>query len=194
MRNQSRGFTLIEVLVVIGIIGILMAMLFPLLVQSQEEADKVSTLELVQGLQQAMKLEKSIGRGYPYPEHLVPPSTEAAKRVGFFLYDPTEKKPGLINRFVDGQGYSFDHGKFTNEQGQVVDAWGNPIHYVLGDYKNNERKKDYDPDLPKDLNKPKDADKPAKDTDWNSKDLGRYAYIYSEGPNLDPDTWIYYKE
>ena len=178
----------------VAIIAVLASLLLPIVVSSQEEMDRAQTMELVQGLQQAMKLEKVVGKGYPYPDRLVAPADEAEKRVGYFLYDPSEAKPGLVNKLIDEQGYSFDHGSFLNDDGQVIDAWGAPILYVLGDYKNHEKKTGYDPDLPKDLNKPKDAGIPAKDSDWNTEDHGRHAYIYSEGPDQLPENWIYYRD
>lgn len=188
------GFTLIELLVVVSIIALLMSLLLPAVMASQDSMDRVQTLGLIQGIEQALKTEKLAGKGYPMPDNLVPlPTTEAAKRIGFFIYDRMEVKPGLMNTFMNSNDYTFDYGNMLNDDNIVVDSWGNPINYVLGDYKNRKGLTGYayDPDLPHDLNKPKDATKKAADSDWNTKDDGKFPYVYSEGVDQDPETWIY---
>ncbi len=190
--RSQRGFTLIELLVVIAIIALLSSLLIPIVLGSQESMDRAKTLDLIQGLQQALKTEKLSGKEYPMPDNLVPPATPAEERVGFFIFDPMDTKPGIVNTMVDGQGFSFDYSGMMNEDNILIDSWGNPIHYVLGDFKNRKGIPAYDPLLPQDLNKPKDGDKPAADSDWNSADVGKFPYVYSEGPEQDQATWIYY--
>ncbi len=195
MRSPKtvHGFTLVEMLVVVAIIALLTTLLVPIVLGSQEAMDRAKTLELIQGLQQALKTERLAGKEYPFPDNLVPPVVGSPEeRVGFFIYDISEKKPGLINTFMDGQGYSFDYSGMLNDDKIVTDAWGNPIHYVLGDYKNRKGTPTYDPALPQDLNKPKDGDKPAADSNWNTADEGKFPYVYSEGIDGDPENWIYY--
>lgn len=193
-QTQYRAFTLIEMLIVVGIIMVLSALLIPVIMGSQDSMDRAKTLELVQGLQQALRTERLAGNSYPMPDHLVPPPKGSPEeRVGYFIYDISDKTPGIINRLIEGQGYSFDYSGMVNDDNLVTDAWGNPIHYVLGDFKNRKGTSTYDPGLPQDLNKPKDGDKPAADSDWNTEDKGKYPYIYSEGIDGDPENWIYYR-
>ena len=137
MTRVRSAFTLIELLVVVAIIMLLASLLLPMIVGSQDAMDKATALELVQGLQQAMKMEKVSSKGYPYPDNLAPlPTDPALKRIGFFIYDPTEENPGMINTIMDSQGYTFDYTHLLTDDNLVCDPWGQPINYVLGDYKN----------------------------------------------------------
>ncbi|NRA39530.1 MAG: type II secretion system protein [Planctomycetes bacterium] len=193
MTRVRSAFTLIELLVVVAIIMLLASLLLPMIVGSQDAMDKATALELVQGLQQAMKMEKVSSKGYPYPDNLAPlPTDPALKRIGFFIYDPTEENPGMINTIMDSQGYTFDYTHLLTDDNLVCDPWGQPINYVLGDYKNRIGIPAYDEDLPQDLNKPKDVDIKAEESDWNPTDRGKHAYIWSEGPEQLEETWIFH--
>ncbi|NRA37420.1 MAG: hypothetical protein HRU15_04725, partial [Planctomycetes bacterium] len=45
-------------------------------------------------------------------------------------------------------------------------------------------------------NKPKDNDIPASESNWNTKDTGRFAYFYSLGEETDKgeESWLHHKE
>ncbi len=192
--RQHQAFTLTELLVVIAIIALLAALLFPAVIITQDSMDRAKTVDLIQGLQQALLTETVSGAECPLPDNLVPPTDPAAQRIGFLIFDPMDSRPGIVNAMVDGQDFNFDFSGMTNEDHLLIDSWGNPIHYVLGDFKNRKDSAGYDPLLPQDLNKPKDADKPALHSDWNRADRGKFPYIYSEGPEQIPETWIYYTQ
>ena len=188
------AFTLVELLVVLTIIALLAAMLLPVIMSAQQASDKTASLELVQALEKAVRIYALDSKGLPMPDKPEDPTTgSAGERIGFFVYDPSDQAPGLINDFVGSQKFSISVGDNVNEDLVVVDAWGNPIHYVVGDAKNKIGRPGYDSLLPQDLNKPKDADKPADESDWNKGDKTKYPYVYSTGNSDDDADWIYVK-
>ena len=193
-----RGFTLVELLAVMAIIGMLMAVLIPAVIGTQNSYEKLATKDLVGGLQMALQIVKVEDAGYPLPDNQQSTvETDPGYLIGNFRWDRSEKKPGIINRLVHSQKFGFDYDNLLNEDNIVTDAWGEPIIYVRGDVKNNKHKSGYDNKLPQDLNKPKDASKPPADSDWNSKDDPGYAYIYSLGSpevGAQEDAWIYQKD
>jgi prepilin-type N-terminal cleavage/methylation domain-containing protein len=86
--GQRRGLTLIEVLVVIGLIGLLMALLLPSLAAARQQARRVGCASGLRAVGHAFNLYKSeLGR-YPTPGDRDP-----AKMFGPFWH-PGDPKPG----------------------------------------------------------------------------------------------------
>ena len=63
--NRARGFTLIEVLVVVAILGILAAIVVPRIMDRPDEAKRVAAKANVQTLVQALKLYRLDNGNYP---------------------------------------------------------------------------------------------------------------------------------
>ena len=68
MKPDSKGFTLIEVMVVIVILGILAALIVPKVMSRPDEARTVAARQDVASLVQALKLYKLDNLGYPATE------------------------------------------------------------------------------------------------------------------------------
>ena len=193
LQQARHAFTLIELLVVVTIIAVLMAILIPIIAGALNSADRTATLELVQGLEKAVRIHALDSKGLPMPDLPEDPTPgSAGERVGYFVYDRSDQNPGLINEFVGSQKFTVN-GEQINDDNVLIDNWNNPIRYVVGDYKNKKGSPTYDAALPQDLNKPKDAAVPAADSDWNRKDDGKYPYVWSTGPSGEEADWIYIK-
>ena len=195
LRGLRNAFTLVEILMVVGIITLLSALLLPAVLGSEESFQKSATQNLVDSLYMAMRSYKMGNSMYPLPdEQESPDPLKSGYLVGHLRYDRSDQNRGIVNHFVDVQEFVFDTELFLGEDNLLTDPWGTPIHYVRGDSKNNNTKPGYDPDKPQDLNKPKDADMAPAKSDWNSQDERAHVYIYSEGPEFNQDSWIYYKD
>lgn len=197
MNRARQGFTLIEMLSVTAIIILLASFLVPAVMGSQESFDRLAASDLVGGLLIALNIQKLESKGYPLPDNQESTlKTDAGYYIGVFRYDRSDKNPGLVNRLVNAQKFSFDAGTMLDDDNVLIDGWGNPIHYVLGDAKNSKNLPSYDNTLPQDLNKPKDADIVPADSDWNIGDIPGYPYIYSEGSDAGKGdkSWIYPKD
>ena len=110
------GFTLIEIMVVIVILGLLAALVVPKLVGRTEEAKKTQTRVQIKSLQQAMELFKLDNGFYPSTDQ----GLEALVRMPEGGRVPKNyRKGGYIDRVPK-------------------DPWGNPYVYVSpgqhGDY------------------------------------------------------------
>ena len=66
--HRSRGFTLIEVMVVIVILGVLAALVVPRIMSRPDEARVVAARQDIASLMQALKLYKLDNRRYPSTE------------------------------------------------------------------------------------------------------------------------------
>src|SRR5574343_373733 len=66
--HRSRGFTLIEVMVVIVILGVLAALVVPRIMSRPDEARVVAAKQDISSIMQALKLYKLDNRRYPTAE------------------------------------------------------------------------------------------------------------------------------
>jgi prepilin-type N-terminal cleavage/methylation domain-containing protein/prepilin-type processing-associated H-X9-DG protein len=73
-----RGFTLVELLVVIGIIAVLISVLLPALQRAQSESRKVSCLSNLRQIGMGLVMYNTANRGYIVPSFNLPPATPGA--------------------------------------------------------------------------------------------------------------------
>lgn len=106
--NRQRGFTLLEVMVVVVIIGILAAMVVPKIISRPDEARVMAAKQDIASLMQALKLYRLDNRRYPVTEQglqaLVTRPTTAP-------LPPNWKSGGYVERLPQ-------------------DPWGNPYQYL----------------------------------------------------------------
>lgn len=106
-RPPRRGFTLIEVLLVLAILGVIAAMVVPQLLGRQKQANVDATRLSINGLEQALELY-------------------AVDHSGEF---PTTGE-GLESLLVAPNNDEKWHGPYLKETKSVpLDAWGRPLQY-----------------------------------------------------------------
>ena len=107
-RNKTQGFTLVEIMIVLAILVLLLAMVGPRLLKTQEKADQKITLTQIKNMKQALDLYKVDNRSYP--------STQ-------------EGLQSLLDRPADeNRGRNWD-GPYLSESNLPVDPWGNSFRY-----------------------------------------------------------------
>lgn len=115
----DRGFTLIELLVVIAVIGILVAMLLPVLTAVQERARKAAAAAMIKNLRQALSEYESDYGVYPGFDRALT-LTDSKPLVVYLDGDTTNGGPKKL--YMD-----FKDGDIIG--GKLVDPWGNEYFY-----------------------------------------------------------------
>src|SRR6478735_1566917 len=99
--SSRKGFTLVELLVVIGIIALLISILLPSLNRARETANRVKCASNLRQIGQAILLYANENKGaYPRtygPGNVAQGTTSATWGTG---------KPGFSDPFLDGSGVS----------------------------------------------------------------------------------------
>jgi general secretion pathway protein G len=109
-RKYSRGFTLIELMIVIVIVGILATLLIPRIMERPEDARRMKAKVDIKSIESALKLYKIDNGFYPTSEQ------------GLEALISKPDTPPVPNKWKEG-GYL--------EGGAVPkDPWDNPYYYV----------------------------------------------------------------
>ena len=108
-RQRTRaGFTLVEIMIVLAILVLLVAMVRPRLLSTQEKADAKITQTQIEGLEQALDFYKVDNRTFP--------STE-------------EGLQALLSKPQDENRSRNWAGPYLEENAVPVDPWGNAYRY-----------------------------------------------------------------
>ena len=103
--RRQRGFTLIEIMVVVVILGILAAMVVPKVLDRPDQARATAARQDIAGLMQALKLYRLDNGSYP----------SAAQGLKVLVEKPASAKPGTWRAYLE---------RLPNH------PWGRPYHYL----------------------------------------------------------------
>lgn len=137
-RTRTGGFTLIEVMVVIVILGVLAALVVPRVMNRPDEARVVAARQDIAAVMQALKLYRLDNGRYPTTEQglqalVTRPSTEPVPNnwksyLDKLPVDPWNKPYQYLNPGLRGEIDVFSYGADSQPGGQGVDAdigsWG----------------------------------------------------------------------
>lgn len=112
-RRSRDGFTLLELLIVLGIIAAIAAMVVPNLLGSQRRASVKTTRANIAGFEQALKLYAAENDG-EYPN--------GGDEVVELLLSTEDEDGDAIDPFLEDE---------------PLDAWGEPLHYEYPNKKSN---------------------------------------------------------
>lgn len=107
-KPESRGFTLLEVMVVVVILGILAALVVPKIISRPDEARVIAAKQDVASLMQALKLYRLDNQRYPTTEQGL---QALATKPATSPVPPNWKTGGYVERLAR-------------------DPWGNPYQYL----------------------------------------------------------------
>lgn len=132
--RRSRGFTLIEIMVVIVILGVLAALVVPKVMSRPDEARVVAARQDIASLMQALKLYRLDNRRYPTTEQglaalvskpTLAPVPEGWKSGGYIErlpLDPWSKPYQYLNPGLRGEIDVFSFGADGVAGGEASDA------------------------------------------------------------------------
>jgi prepilin-type N-terminal cleavage/methylation domain-containing protein len=199
---HRRAFTLIEVLVVITIIAMLVGLVLTGIGYISSKAAQQNTIALLDRTHAALEYHQVKRGRYPIQDSL-PDEDQITEdnqdeTVGGFLVDLSNTDdPTTGTQLVDTFGLSISFQDDLDDNGHLIDAWGNPIRYIRGNYENRLSRRAVLPLTdeacqPQDLNRPDLVAEQRLDR-WNTANRGGYPYIWSIGPNNgleSPEEWV----
>jgi len=112
-ERKRRGFTLVELMVVLAILVLLVAMVGPRLLGTQKKADVKATIQQIENLASCLNL-------YAVENRKFPTSEEGLKAL---LEEPTESTIGTT------QSTSRWDGPYLDAEELPVDPWNNAYQY-----------------------------------------------------------------
>ena len=132
--REQRGFTLLEVMVVIVILGILAALVVPKIISRPDEARVIAAKQDIASLMQALKLYRLDNQRYPTTEQglqalvtkpeaaPVPPNWKPGGYIERLPKDPWGSTYQFLNPGVHGEIDVFSYGADSAPGGEGNDA------------------------------------------------------------------------
>ena len=115
-RPKRHGFTMVELLMVIAVIGILAAILLPNLLGATDKAKIVTTKTLIKQMAPAMDEYRKLHPRSEYPKD----------------NQSTGDTIELVKQLLERDLYNFqDDNLSLTEPWELVDAWETPFHYYV---------------------------------------------------------------
>lgn len=127
----ARGFSLIELMIVIGIVVVLAGLAFPIASLIRNRANATAARQLVSQLVMALDTYASQDRRHRYPLHdqLFPvPSLPLPHALSMVPVDGASI--GVLALLIDA-GLAPNGGRANDDHGRMVDPWGSPYRYQL---------------------------------------------------------------
>jgi len=134
LKSSQAGFTLLEIMVVIVIIGILAALVMPNIISRPDEARVIAAKQDIASLMQALKLYRLDNHRYPTTEQglqalvvapttaPIPPNWKTGGYVERLPKDPWGKPYQYLNPGVHGEIDTFSYGADGAPGGEGIDA------------------------------------------------------------------------
>jgi prepilin-type N-terminal cleavage/methylation domain-containing protein/prepilin-type processing-associated H-X9-DG protein len=120
--KDRTGFTLVELLVVIGIISVLIAILLPALNKAREQAKKVQCLSNMRQIGMSMAMYANDNKGFlPYPE---------APVAGPGMYLASWAKQLVDGKYITGAANGYSSPVFVCPSDNSPRSWGSVCSYA----------------------------------------------------------------
>src|SRR5436309_1140222 len=113
-KSRRRGFTLVELLVVIGIIAVLIGMLLPALSKVQQQSKWLKCQSNLRTIGQYLVMYGNQWRGYCYPPNLGAGSPED-KRWPVYVFKPPIFNPPVMYCPSDDEHPMDEHSYILND-------------------------------------------------------------------------------
>ena len=124
IRHTERGFTLIEIMIVVAIIALLAAIAIPNVLRGRTSANEAAAIGNVHALISGLEMYRSVNNSYPGPD-------SAAFTAAMYTAADPDFGPPSFAATLTVQGYAYTFTSTTAAAGACTTALGNCALYTL---------------------------------------------------------------